>query len=62
LQKVLITAKSHPGLAEKLKEKGFEVIVNTSMSYAELEDEIHDVTGLIVTTRLGSGGWEAEWN
>ncbi|MBC7829262.1 MAG: hydroxyacid dehydrogenase [Chitinophagaceae bacterium] len=52
MQKVIITASSHPNLENKLIEKGFIVIVNTSITYSELENEIEDVTGLIVTTRL----------
>ncbi|MBC7826349.1 MAG: hydroxyacid dehydrogenase [Chitinophagaceae bacterium] len=52
MQKVIITASSHPNLENKLIEKGFTVIVNNSITYSELENEIQDVTGLIVTTRL----------
>jgi len=52
VQKVIITASSHPYLENKLTEKGFTVIVNHSITYNELENEIKDATGLIVTTRL----------
>jgi D-3-phosphoglycerate dehydrogenase len=52
VQKVIITASSHPYLENKLTEKGFKVIINNSITYSELENEIEDVTGLIVTTRL----------
>jgi D-3-phosphoglycerate dehydrogenase len=52
VQKVIITASSHPYLENKLTEKGFKVIVNNSITYNELENEIKDATGLIVTTRL----------
>jgi D-3-phosphoglycerate dehydrogenase len=52
VQKVIITASSHPYLERKLTEKGFTVIVNNTITYHELENEIKDVTGLIVTTRL----------
>ena len=52
MQKVIITASSHPYLENKLTEKGFTVIVNHTITYNELENEIKDATGLIVTTRL----------
>jgi D-3-phosphoglycerate dehydrogenase / 2-oxoglutarate reductase len=52
LQKVLITARAHPYLESRLKEKGFEVIINTTISYEELALIMPEITGLIVTTRL----------
>jgi D-3-phosphoglycerate dehydrogenase len=52
LEKVIITAKSHPYLETHLKSRGFEVIINHAITYEELESQITDVTGLIVTTRL----------
>ncbi|RYG06400.1 MAG: hydroxyacid dehydrogenase [Chitinophagaceae bacterium] len=52
MKKVIITAKSHPYLAETLVIKGYEVITKISVSYEELSEIIGDVSGLIVTTRL----------
>ena len=52
MQKVIITAHSHPWLEKKLTEKGYEVTINNTITYAGLEAQIADVTGLIVTTRL----------
>ncbi|RYY14412.1 MAG: hydroxyacid dehydrogenase [Chitinophagaceae bacterium] len=52
MQKVIITASSHPYLEKKLVEKGYEVVINNTITYTQLEDEIVDATGLIVTTRL----------
>jgi D-3-phosphoglycerate dehydrogenase / 2-oxoglutarate reductase len=52
VQKVIITAHSHPWLEKKLTEKGYEVTINNTITYAGLEAQIADVTGLIVTTRL----------
>ena len=52
MQKVIITARSHPFLESTLAGKGYTVISNNRITYAELESEIADVTGLVVTTRL----------
>lgn len=52
MQKVIITARSHPYLENTLTEKGYNVVINNRITYAELETEIAEATGLIVTTRL----------
>lgn len=49
---VLITSKSHDVLKETLERKGYEVSYEPKISYEELSKKIHDVHGLVVTTRL----------
>jgi D-3-phosphoglycerate dehydrogenase len=51
-RKVLITARVHEYLVNRLEEKGFEVSYQPSITYNEAKDALHDCTGLIVTTRL----------
>lgn len=50
-QKVIITAKCHPWLIEKLSEQ-YTVDYRKDISYEELSAIIHDAAGLTVTTRL----------
>ena len=50
--KVIITAKAHDLLSEKLKLKGFEVIYVPAITYDELVDQLEGVIGLVVTTRI----------
>lgn len=52
MKKVIITGNAHPYLMQTLKEKGYEVLYAPAISYDELLATIHDVTGLVVTTRL----------
>ena len=50
--KVIITAKTHEYVPEKLRQHGFEVLLKPAVSYEEMTDLISDAEGLIVTTRL----------
>lgn len=51
-RKVIITAKSHPYLINRLEEKGFEVLYVPDITYTGLSDIIENATGLVVTTRI----------
>ena len=52
MKKIIISGKSHPYLAEQLSKKGYEVMNLPGITYSELLDIIHDVEGLVVTTRI----------
>ncbi len=49
---VIITAPVHPFLVNTLQEKGFEVVYEPAISYADLLVRIKTAHGLIVTTRI----------
>lgn len=51
-KKVIVTAAVHPFLLATLEQKGFEILYEPTIDYAQLSSSISDVVGLIVTTRL----------
>jgi D-3-phosphoglycerate dehydrogenase len=51
-KKVIITAKAHSCLLQELELQGYEVEYRPEIQYDELFAEIHECSGLVVTTRL----------
>ena len=51
-KKVIVTAKAHEHLIERLQKNGYEVMYEPNITYDELISAIPGVTGLIATTRL----------
>jgi D-3-phosphoglycerate dehydrogenase / 2-oxoglutarate reductase len=52
MKKAIVTAKAHQYLLDTLQQKDYTVVYRPQITYAELEEEIKDATGLIVTTKL----------
>jgi D-3-phosphoglycerate dehydrogenase / 2-oxoglutarate reductase len=52
MRKVIITARAHEYIAERLANSGYIVLNQPKISYDELRNEMADVEGLIVTTRI----------
>jgi len=49
---VIVTAKTHPWLTERLEQSGYSVLNSWKISYDELAGIIPDASGLVVTTRI----------
>ncbi|MFM2138829.1 MAG: hypothetical protein RJA57_1136 [Bacteroidota bacterium] len=52
MRKVVITAKAHPYLADRLREAGMEVLYHPSITPEALWELIPEIEGLVITTRL----------
>ena len=52
MKKVIVTAKVHEYLIDRLKKNGYEVDYQPQIVYKELENRVGDAEGMIVTTRL----------
>src|SRR5580658_2139382 len=51
-KKIIVTAKAHKYLIDRLTQQGFEVLHLPQVTYQELENQVSDAEGLIVTTRI----------
>jgi D-3-phosphoglycerate dehydrogenase / 2-oxoglutarate reductase len=51
-RKVIVGAKVHEYMLDRLAKQGYTVVYNPQMSYEELENQVIDIEGLVTTTRL----------
>jgi D-3-phosphoglycerate dehydrogenase len=52
MSKVIITSPAHDFLVDKLRQLGYTVQYEPAITYMQLKEQIHEVEGLVVTTRL----------
>ncbi len=52
MKKVLITGRAHDYLQHRLQQHGYEVIYEPAITYEETSALIHEVEGLVITTRI----------
>ena len=52
MSKIVVTGNAHPWLMETLQAKGYDVLYQPAIGYAELTAIMPEVEGLVVTTRL----------
>src|SRR6516162_5171335 len=52
MRKVIVTAKAHEYLIERLTNAGYFVVNQPKISYEDLKSQVKEAEGLIVTTRM----------
>jgi D-3-phosphoglycerate dehydrogenase len=52
MKKVIITARVHDYLLDRLKQQGYELLYSPAITYEELSDLIGEAEGLVATTRI----------
>lgn len=52
MKKVIITGTAHEILINRLLANGYEVLYEPNISYADLEMNVSDVEGIVITTRI----------